>query len=96
MSNENSPAAPVTIDNLPANKGSGGLSAKEFAAIQLSVPMSGTPWLDDMIQEHNFHMLRHKIYVALVPNSPPNVAAQETKLYMSAYVNCVDRVLDDK
>jgi len=30
-----------------------GLSAVEYAAIHLKVPKSGTPWLDEMIEEAN-------------------------------------------
>jgi len=32
--------------------GAAGLSAQEYAAINLRVPASGTPWLDDMIRSH--------------------------------------------
>lgn len=40
MTNQNEPAMPVEY-----------LSAREHAAIQLRVPNSGTPWLDEMIRK---------------------------------------------
>lgn len=43
--NENDPAFPGQNTALP------GLTAREHAAIHLRVPMSGNPWLDEMITE---------------------------------------------
>jgi len=36
-----------------AHEGHNGLTACEYAAIQLKVPDSGTDWLDDMIRKSN-------------------------------------------
>lgn len=43
--NENDPAFPGPFKAEP------GLTAREHAAITLRVPMSGNPWLDEMITE---------------------------------------------
>ncbi len=43
------PAFPVTSDNF-ANPQSTGMTVREYAAIQLKVPDSGTDWLDEMIR----------------------------------------------
>ena len=43
------PAFPVTSDNF-ANPQSTGMTVREYAAIQLKVPNSGTDWLDEMIR----------------------------------------------
>lgn len=47
------PAFPVTPENAERNHGHPGLSAKEYAAIQLREPSSGTKWLDEMILRAN-------------------------------------------
>jgi len=59
MSDKQDPASPVGKPTrqpadpkaLPVVIDSPGLSAVEFAAINLRVPNSGTPWLDKMIVE---------------------------------------------
>ena len=51
------PAFPVTPDNNERNHGHPGLSAKEYAAIQLREPSSGTKWLDEMISRANERQL---------------------------------------
>ena len=51
------PAFPVTPDNSERNHGHPGLSAKEYAAIQLREPSSGTKWLDEMISRANERQL---------------------------------------
>lgn len=47
------PAFPVTPENTERAGGHPGLSAKEYAAIMLSEPSSGTQWLDEMIARAN-------------------------------------------
>lgn len=37
------------IDNISVSKG--GMTLREYAAIKLKVPDSGTPWLDEMIEK---------------------------------------------
>lgn len=56
--NPNSPAFPmrsgllrVAKEGVAARDDNVGLPAIAYAAIQLRVPMSGIPWLDDMIRE---------------------------------------------
>lgn len=51
------PAFPVTPENAERNHGHPGLSAKEYAAIQLREPSSGTKWLDEMISRANERQL---------------------------------------
>lgn len=51
------PAFPVTPENAERNHGHPGLSAKEYAAIQLREPSSGTKWLDEMILRANERQL---------------------------------------
>ena len=46
MSTENEPAFPIHWENH-----SEGMTKREYAAIALKVPTSGTEWLDDMIRE---------------------------------------------
>jgi len=47
-------AAQLPIDSAYKNQRKyDGLSAAEYAAIHLKVPKSGTPWLDEMIEEAN-------------------------------------------
>jgi hypothetical protein len=52
MSNTNTggPAFPHTEAN-GANSGDVGMTLREYAAIKLKVPNSGTDWLDDMIRK---------------------------------------------
>lgn len=53
MTLEHEPAAPVPgLSALPNGDffyPTGGLTAREYAAIHLRVPSSGTPWLDEMV-----------------------------------------------
>jgi hypothetical protein len=52
MSNTNTggPAFPYTEAN-GANSGDVGMTLRQYAAIKLKVPDSGTDWLDDMIRK---------------------------------------------
>lgn len=85
MSAENLPASPVTVDNLPTNKGSGGLTAKEFAAIQLRSPTSGTEWLDKMIRESNYMTQFNALHVELTDAFDPVSSVVRAQDYMRVY-----------
>lgn len=53
MTDKNTPAFPVP--GLQHDESFNGMSLRQYAAIKLKVPDSGTDWLDDMIREslHN-------------------------------------------
>lgn len=49
MSNQDKPAFPTDTEESPFCKAHTGLTARQYAAIKLRVPDSGTDWLDAMI-----------------------------------------------
>ena len=56
MSNTNTggPAFPQCIYNMKGGYDiTGGMTLRQYAAIHLKVPNSGTDWLDEMIEEAN-------------------------------------------
>ena len=55
MSNTNTggPAFPAKHRDNPLEQPSEGMTLRQYAAIKLKVPNSGTDWLDEMIEESN-------------------------------------------
>jgi len=53
MSNTNSGPAFPTLEENGCNNGEPGMTLRQYAAIKLKVPDSGTDWLDDMIRKSN-------------------------------------------
>lgn len=65
---DNEPAFPCQADGWTRSDASG-LTAREYAAIALRVPDSGTEWLDDMIRKAQRDELAAKAMQALVSNT---------------------------
>lgn len=49
--NDGGPAFPMQVHASPSSEVHFGLTVRQYAAIKLCVPDSGTPWLDEMIQK---------------------------------------------
>ena len=74
-------AFPVTYDpngvRTPSTTADGtpiiedGMSVRQYAAIHLRVPMSGTEWLDDMIREAQRNEFAARAITALAPEEIP-------------------------
>lgn len=65
--NGGGPAFPLSNDNVLVGERKlwcAGLSVRQYAAIKLSVPDSGHPWLGDMIRTSN----RDRLAVQIVPH----------------------------
>ncbi len=65
--NTGGPAFPSTEAN-GANSGDVGMTPRQYAAINLKVPDSGTDWLDDMIRESLHDDFAAKAMQAIVSN----------------------------
>lgn len=70
--NENDPAFPEPFHAAP------GLTAREHAAIHLRVPMSGNPWLDEMITEARRWDAAQAALTNFPPLVNPSLAARES------------------
>lgn len=60
-----------------------GMTLREYAAIKLKVPNSGTDWLDEMIRQSRRDEFSAKAMQAIL--SDPNYASPDEKLDESAY-----------
>lgn len=49
----------------PKTNGDTGMTMREYAAIALAVPDSGTEWIDDMIRENRTFMVMALVYSSL-------------------------------
>ena len=82
MSTENEPAFPIHWENH-----SEGMTKREYAAIALKVPTSGTEWLDDMIRESLRNDFAAKAMQALISESietPHDYVAIDAYSYTNA------------
>lgn len=73
------PAFPVTLPNHSGQCAPTEceMTLREYAAIHLKVPNSGTPWLDEMIRESLRDYLAAKAMQGLLPDSDFEYTAQE-------------------
>ena len=46
-----------------------GMSLRQYAAIKLCVPQSGTPWLDDMIRESRRNSVAEHALIGVIQSS---------------------------
>lgn len=68
--------------------GYGGMSLRQYAAIRLRVPDSGTDWLDDMIKQSLRTDLAAKTLVALLIEPPWNEGAEAAVNAFSKHLEC--------
>lgn len=66
--NDGGPAFP-TLEEHGFNRGEPGMTLRQYAAIKLRVPNSGTDWLDEMIRASLRDEFAAKAMAALIPES---------------------------
>ena len=92
MSNQDKPAFPVVSYMQPQGIGvsvmeiKGGMSLREYAAIKLRVPDSGTDWLDAMIEKSLLNEFAGKAMQAVIVNSDrSSTAVSEVDQWVGNY-----------
>ncbi len=82
MSNTNTGGPAFPRDH--AHEGHNGLTACEYAAIQLKVPDSGTDWLDDMIRAAQRNELAAQAMNAFLSRDGSTLGQDAEAAYMMA------------
>lgn len=94
------PAFPVSTRQLESEPGFGhqdgpstwqygGMTLREYAAIKLRVPDSGTDWLDEMIRKSVRDYFAAKALINLVHRRSPNDATIEAYEYADAMLSAL-------
>lgn len=85
---------PITGETVLERLTDGGLTKAEYAAIHTGQPVSGTPWLDDMIRAQRRERLAGQALIGLVPEEGWRLGHPETVKDIESLVNNATVIAD--